>query len=114
MSYKRRYLTCCPPTIAYVASGPNISFPRCECSTLELITPDGWITMDGYVTRAFLGAKGANWLCRYEFAANEFVNCIASVPLETMSTESGMKDFIAVGTTINRGEDLAVKGAVRG
>ena len=45
---------------------------------------------------------------------NEFVNCIASVPLETMSTESGMKDFIAVGTTINRGEDLAVKGAVRG
>ena len=35
-----------------------------------------------------------------------------SVPLETMSTESGVKDFIAVGTTINRGEDLAVKGAV--
>ena len=34
------------------------------------------------------------------------------MPLETMSTESGMKDFIAVGTTINRGEDLAVKGAV--
>lgn len=50
---------------------------------------------------------------RYEFAPNEFVNCIVSIPLETMSTESGMKDFIAVGTTINRGEDLAVKGAVR-
>ena len=50
---------------------------------------------------------------RYEFAANEFVSCIVSVPLETMSTESGVKDFIAVGTTINRGEDLAVKGAVR-
>lgn len=32
--------------------------------------------------------------------------------LETSSTESGTKDFIAVGTTINRGEDLAVKGAV--
>ena len=41
-----------------------------------------------------------------------FVSCVVSVPLETMSTESGMKDFIAVGTTINRGEDLAVKGAV--
>ena len=52
-------------------------------------------------------------MCRYEFAANEFVSCVVSVPLETMSTESGMKDFIAVGTTINRGEDLAVKGAVR-
>ena len=50
---------------------------------------------------------------RYQFAANEFVSCIVSVPLETMSTESGMRDFIAVGTTINRGEDLAVKGAVR-
>ena len=49
---------------------------------------------------------------RYEFAANEFVTCIVSLPLETMSTESGMKDYIAVGTTINRGEDLAVKGAV--
>ena len=32
--------------------------------------------------------------------------------LETSSTESGTKDFISVGTTINRGEDLAVKGAV--
>lgn len=40
------------------------------------------------------------------------MSCVVSVPLETMSTESGMKDFIAVGTTINRGEDLAVKGAV--
>ena len=49
---------------------------------------------------------------RYEFAANEFVTCVVSVPLETMSTESGMKDYIAVGTTINRGEDLAAKGAV--
>lgn len=51
-------------------------------------------------------------ICRFEFAANEFINCVVSVPLETVSTESGMKDFIAVGTTINRGEDLAVKGAV--
>lgn len=35
------------------------------------------------------------------------------VTLETSSTESGIKDFIAVGTTIDRGEDLAAKGAVR-
>lgn len=34
------------------------------------------------------------------------------VTLETLSTESGQKEFIAVGTTIDRGEDLAVKGAV--
>lgn len=51
-------------------------------------------------------------VCRYEFAQNEFVNALESVTLETLSTESGTKDFLAVGTTINRGEDLAVKGAV--
>ncbi|CCL98048.1 uncharacterized protein FIBRA_00042 [Fibroporia radiculosa] len=73
----------------------NISFPSCECSALELISPEGWVTMDGY-----------------EFAQNEFVNCLDCITLETMSTETGTKDFIAVGTTINRGEDLAVKGAV--
>jgi hypothetical protein len=34
------------------------------------------------------------------------------VTLETLSTDTGSKEFIAVGTTIDRGEDLAVKGAV--
>ena len=48
----------------------------------------------------------------YEFATNEFINDMSSVSLETASTESGTKDFIAVGTTIDRGEDLATKGAV--
>ncbi|KAH9849008.1 CPSF A subunit region-domain-containing protein [Lenzites betulinus] len=81
--------------VVWEPDSPNISLPSVECSTLELISPDGWITMDGY-----------------EFGPNELVNCVVSVPLETMSTESGMKDFIAVGTSINRGEDLAVKGAV--
>ena len=40
------------------------------------------------------------------------MSCVVYVPLETISTESEMKDFTAVGTMINRGEDLAVKGAV--
>jgi cleavage and polyadenylation specificity factor subunit 1 len=35
-----------------------------------------------------------------------------SVSLESRSTTSGRRDFIAVGTAICRGEDLAVKGAV--
>ncbi|CAL1708463.1 unnamed protein product [Somion occarium] len=74
---------------------PNISYPSCETSTLELISPETWIVMDGY-----------------EFAQNEFVTCVDCIPLESASTEAGIKDFIAVGTTINRGEDLAVKGAV--
>ncbi|KII91367.1 hypothetical protein PLICRDRAFT_696440 [Plicaturopsis crispa FD-325 SS-3] len=78
----------------WAPDAPNISDPRCDCSTLELISPDIWITMDGY-----------------EFASNEFVNSLECVTLETVSTEIGSKEFIAVGTTIDRGEDLAVKGA---
>ncbi|KAG6864394.1 hypothetical protein C0991_009920 [Blastosporella zonata] len=72
----------------------NVSDPLCDCSTLELITPDIWVTMDGF-----------------EFATNEFINDMTVVTLETASTETGNKEFIAVGTTINRGEDLAAKGA---
>jgi CPSF A subunit region len=53
-----------------------------------------------------------NWRIRYEFATNEFVNAIECVTLETDSTEAGVKEYIAVGTTINRGEDLAAKGCV--
>ena len=49
----------------------------------------------------------------YDFASNEFVNAMACVALETQSTDSGRRNYIAVGTTVDRGEDLAVKGAVR-
>ncbi|KAJ7130141.1 CPSF A subunit region-domain-containing protein [Mycena epipterygia] len=72
----------------------NVADPLCDCSCLELISPDLWITMDGF-----------------EFATNEFITAVSCVTLETSSTESGNKDFIAVGTTINRGEDLAAKGS---
>jgi hypothetical protein len=27
----------------------NVSYPTCESSALELISPDSWVTMDGYV-----------------------------------------------------------------
>ena len=37
---------------------------------------------------------------------------MACITLETASTESGSKDFIVVGTTVDRGEDLAARGAV--
>ncbi|KAF7292889.1 Cleavage and polyadenylation specific protein [Mycena indigotica] len=75
------------------SDAPNITDPLGECSCLELISPDLWISMDGF-----------------EFATNEFITALAIVNLETSSTESGNKEFIAVGTTINRGEDLAAKG----
>ncbi|KAG9311848.1 CPSF A subunit region-domain-containing protein [Chiua virens] len=80
--------------ILWEPDGAGVSFPQCDCSTLELISPDNWMTMDGY-----------------EFAPNEYVNALECVTLETLSTESGSRDFIAVGTSIDRGEDLAVKGA---
>ncbi|KZV86543.1 hypothetical protein EXIGLDRAFT_712088 [Exidia glandulosa HHB12029] len=56
--------------------------------------PDTWATLDGF-----------------EFPFNEFINTVRTVSLETVSTEAGSKDYIAVGTTVFRGEDLAVKGA---
>ncbi|KAG2030510.1 CPSF A subunit region-domain-containing protein [Suillus americanus] len=80
--------------IIWEPDGNGVSFPSADCSTLELISPEHWVTMDGY-----------------EFASNETINALTCVSLETTSTESGAKNFIAVGTTVNRGEDLAVKGA---
>jgi len=54
----------------------------------------------------------ANPFGSFEFATNEYINDVACVTLETAGTEVGSKDFIAVGTTIDRGEDLAARGAV--
>jgi len=84
-----------------------------DSSALELFSTD-IVAIDGYAfVLSMLCLYPYDPVSRYEFAPNEFVNSLACVPLETLSTESGHKDFIAVGTTINRGEDLAVKGAVR-
>jgi cleavage and polyadenylation specificity factor subunit 1 len=93
-------------------SGNGISFPYADCSTLELISPEHWVTMDGCVCSCSQLAAVLRYFASYEFASNESVNALTCVSLETTSTESGSKSFIAVGTTINRGEDLAVKGAV--
>lgn len=51
-------------------------------------------------------------LSRYEFRQYETAMSVAKVSLETKSTLSGQGDFVAVGTIISRGEDLASKGAV--
>jgi hypothetical protein len=73
-----------------------MTWPMTDCSTLELMGSNTLGVMDGY-----------------EFASNEFVTALALVSLETQSTEAGFKEFVAVATTIDRGEDLAVRGAVR-
>jgi cleavage and polyadenylation specificity factor subunit 1 len=53
--------------------------------------------------------SGTDIFASYEFASDESVNSLTCVSLETTSTESGTKNFIAVGATINQGEFLAVK-----
>lgn len=82
--------------VVWTPDGAHISDPGTDTSSLELIDPETWATLDGF-----------------EFAFNEFINTVRTVNLETASTEAGSKDYIAVGTTVFRGEDLAVKGAVR-
>lgn len=48
----------------------------------------------------------------YEFEQNEFVICCETVSLLSPSADGTYKDFIGVGTCINRGEDVAIKGAM--
>ena len=48
----------------------------------------------------------------YEFEQNEFVICCETVSLLSPSADGTYKDFIGVGTCINRGEDVAVKVGV--
>ncbi|KAI8451017.1 CPSF A subunit region-domain-containing protein [Phakopsora pachyrhizi] len=64
-------------------------------SSLELILPGSWVTIDGY-----------------EFQQNEWVTSMTSADLDSRSTVRGKRSFIGVGTTCNRAEDLAARGGV--
>lgn len=70
------------------------------------------MTMDGFVLQMWFRSIRSDHPLSFEFATNEFINSISCVTLETSSTENGSKEFIAVGTTVDRGEDLAAKGSV--
>ncbi|GAA5906861.1 cleavage/polyadenylation factor CFT1 [Sporobolomyces salmoneus] len=74
---------------------PGLMEPTNWQSTLELLVPGSWQAIDGY-----------------EFRQNEFVCTVKTVSLHSKSRASGMKDFIAVGTTVYRGEDLSAKGGI--
>jgi cleavage and polyadenylation specificity factor subunit 1 len=90
-----------------------VSDPYQQSSALQLISPDDGCVIDGYWHFSSRTARPHQTIfLRYEFAWNEFVNTLQIVTLETQSTESGEKDFIACGTSVFRGEDLAVRGAV--
>lgn len=47
----------------------------------------------------------------YEFQQCEVVNCIQLVTLQSRTTASGLRDYIAVGTIISHGEDRPARGA---
>jgi hypothetical protein len=48
----------------------------------------------------------------YEFQQNEWVTSMTTVDLDSRSTRSGRRQFVGVGTTCNRAEDLAARGGV--
>nr|XP_018259229.1 protein CFT1 [Kwoniella dejecticola CBS 10117]OBR81387.1 protein CFT1 [Kwoniella dejecticola CBS 10117] len=75
--------------------GENLIPPTNQRSTLELFSQgaDPWRVIDGY-----------------DFDQNEEVLCLESVTLESQGTEGGFRDFIAVGTGFNFGEDRATRG----
>ncbi|GAA5925405.1 hypothetical protein JCM1841_002835 [Sporobolomyces salmonicolor] len=77
------------------AGAPGLVDPYNYQSTLELLVPGTWEAIDGY-----------------EFRQNEFVSTVKSVSLASKSTAAGVRDFIAVGTTVYRGEDLAARGGI--
>lgn len=106
------------PTRVWEPEAPGIEDPKTDTSAIELIDlgddQEPMLTMDGCVDLPISTILAANLpFDSFEFATNEFVNAISIVELETTATTTGRKEFIAVGTSINRGEDLAVKGAVR-
>lgn len=79
----------------FTADGPDLTEPTNYRSTVELVVPGSWRAIDGY-----------------EFRPNEFVSTMKGVSLHSKSTLSGRKDFVAVGTTVYRGEDLAARGGI--
>lgn len=48
----------------------------------------------------------------YDFEENEAVLCMKNLVLEAASHPSGYKQFIGVGTSVYRGENIAPRGKV--
>nr|CAG8506381.1 12436_t:CDS:10 [Entrophospora candida] len=69
--------------------------PETQNFTLELISPITWETVD-----------------KHDFQEDEQGLCIKCVSLQTKSTSSGRKPFIAVGTGFFRGEDVGMRGNI--
>ncbi|KAJ3417096.1 Cleavage and polyadenylation specificity factor subunit 1 [Chytridiales sp. JEL 0842] len=73
----------------------NLYYPQVGSYSLELISPVTWETVD-----------------RYPMDDYEQVLTCSAVDLQSKETASGLKLFLAVGTGVFRGEDLATRGRV--
>ncbi|OLL22967.1 Protein cft1 [Neolecta irregularis DAH-3] len=71
----------------------QLFLPAALQGSLELISPANWSTID-----------------KYEFASNEYALCVKSVNLEISEHSKARKPYIACGTGVFRGEDLAMRG----
>lgn len=60
----------------------------------------------------FISQHGSTPVDGYEFEANETVTSLEIVTLDSPSTVSGRKQFVAAGTTTFHGEDRTAKGSV--
>ena len=76
-----------PEPTAYfglLLAAPNISDPVCDCSTLELISPDHWITLDGCVLSRTL--RGTALGCLFSLKLTTHGSYITVSSLRQMNT----------------------------
>lgn len=76
------------------SSGPGFR-PTSDQQTLELVSPVTWETVD-----------------RYQLQEYEIVTSMETVSLESSQDASGRKKFMAVGTSVIKGEDSTMRGTV--
>jgi cleavage and polyadenylation specificity factor subunit 1 len=76
------------------SSGPGFR-PTSDQQTLELVSPVTWETVD-----------------RYQLQEYEIVTSMETVSLESTQDASGRKKFMAVGTSVIKGEDSTMRGTV--
>ncbi|GAA6031493.1 hypothetical protein JCM8097_006482 [Rhodosporidiobolus ruineniae] len=74
---------------------PGLIEPNNFRSTLEVLVPGSWQAITGF-----------------EFRQNEFVTALRTVSLSSKASATGQREFVAVGTAVYRGEDLATRGGL--
>ncbi|KAK4687316.1 cleavage and polyadenylation specificity factor subunit 1, partial [Tremellales sp. Uapishka_1] len=107
-----------PPSAHYVgATAISVPFQMYDEEGEIILGPEGETLIPPLIERSSLElfSQGSNaWrvIDGHDFEQNESVLCVESVNLESSSSVTGFKDFIAVGTGLNFAEDRASRGNV--